>query len=124
MSYGKKVLVAKYGNNVNGNTCLDEENARAGASVWWRDICKLDSGIGWFSQAASKKIGKGNHTGFWNNVWVGGSILKSRFPRLFGISTQKEKLVSDVGSWVSGVWTWNWNGAVIFLCGRRNCSKS
>jgi hypothetical protein len=30
----KNVLVAKYGNNVIGNTCLNEENARAGASVW------------------------------------------------------------------------------------------
>jgi hypothetical protein len=102
----KNVLVAKYGNNVIGNTCLNEENARAGASVWWRDICKVDSGIGWFSHAASKKIGRGNHTVFWNNVWVGGTTLKARFPRLFGISTQKENLVCEVGCWVSGVWTW------------------
>jgi hypothetical protein len=66
----------------------------------------LDNGRGWFSQAASKKIGKGNNTGFWCDIWVGGNTLKSRFPRLFGISTQKENLVCDVGSWVSGVWTW------------------
>jgi hypothetical protein len=102
----KDIIVAKYGSIAIGNACLGEENARGGASVWWRDICKLDSGIGWFSQAATIKIGSGNTTGFWSNVWVGGVTLKARFPRLFGISTQQEKLVCEVGGWVSGVWEW------------------
>jgi hypothetical protein len=102
----KKVIIAKYGNNVIGNTCLDIEYARAGASVWWRDICRLEGGVRWFSQAASKKVGRGNNTVFWKNVWLGGISLQSRFPRLFGVSTQQDKLVCEVGRWDSGVWRW------------------
>jgi hypothetical protein len=66
----------------------------------------LDKGVGWFSLADIKKVGRGNITGFWSNVWIGGISLQSRFPRLFGISTQQEKLVCEVGRWENGVWRW------------------
>jgi hypothetical protein len=38
--------MAKYGEIVVGNTKLDVNDFGAGASVWWRDICRLDSGVG------------------------------------------------------------------------------
>jgi hypothetical protein len=39
-------------------------------------------------------------------VWIGNQNLQVRFPRLFGISTQKDALVSEVGYWENGVWNW------------------
>ncbi|KAK2444918.1 hypothetical protein QL285_015908 [Trifolium repens] len=103
----KKIVVAKYGNFVVGNCSLDVNNFGAGASVWWRDICRLDSGIGWFSQMVSKKVGNGNNTLFWKDVWVGEESFVSRFPRLFGISVQKDCRVGDVGRWENGEWRWS-----------------
>jgi hypothetical protein len=54
----KRVILAKYGDNVLGSVSLVAEDYRTVGSVWWRDICRVDSGLGWFSQAATKKVGK------------------------------------------------------------------
>jgi hypothetical protein len=103
----EKNLVAKYGVAVLGSTRLDVNNFGAEASVWWRDICRLDSGSGWFAHAVSKKVGNGNRTKFWKDLWVGDQTLEVRFPRLFGISVQKDFFVCDVGGWEFGEWRWN-----------------
>jgi hypothetical protein len=60
----KKVLVAKYGDSVVGKSRLDVNDFGVGASVWWRDICRLDIEVGWFSQMVCKKVGNGNNTYF------------------------------------------------------------
>ncbi|KAK2406893.1 beta-amyrin 11-oxidase [Trifolium repens] len=85
---------------------LEVNEIRSHSSGWWRDICRLDRGIGWFEQAATKRVGNGSTTRFWKEVWIGNQSLETRFPRLFGISTQKEALVSEMGSWENGVWRW------------------
>ncbi|GAU48811.1 hypothetical protein TSUD_406440 [Trifolium subterraneum] len=54
----KKVVVARYGAGVLGVALLGEENRWARASVWWRDVCNLDKGLGWFSRVAIKKLGE------------------------------------------------------------------
>jgi hypothetical protein len=99
----KKVIVAKYGGNAIGCANLEIENNRAYASGWWRGICCLDREGGWFSNAALKILGNGRTIKFWQDVWVGDQSLVSRFPRLYGISTQKDGLVSEMGSMVNGV---------------------
>jgi hypothetical protein len=38
---------------------------------------------------------------------VGDQTLEVRFPRLFGISVQKDFFVCDVGGWEFGEWRWN-----------------
>jgi hypothetical protein len=100
----KRVVVAKYGEGVLGNACLDVVNFRYGASVWWRDICRLDDGVGWFKEVVSKKVGNGATTRFWKDVWVSNLSLESLFPRLFGISVQQDAFVSNMGVWENGVW--------------------
>jgi hypothetical protein len=57
-------------------------------------------------QAVTKRVGSGNSTKFWKEVWLGNQSLEARFSRLFGISTQKEALVSEVAYWENGVWRW------------------
>jgi hypothetical protein len=75
--------------------------------VWWRDICRLDIEVGWFSQMVCKKVGNGNNTYFWKDVWIGDQSLDLRFSRLFGISVQKDCLIRDVGRWENGEWRWS-----------------
>jgi hypothetical protein len=67
----------------------------------------LDGNIGWFKNSASKTLGNGQSTYFWKEVWLEDQRLDLKFPRLFGISTQKDSLISDMGSWVDGVWRWD-----------------
>jgi hypothetical protein len=103
----KKVLVARHGGTILGKANLVVEDYKAEASVWWKDICRVDEGLGWFSRAATKVLGNGNNTLFWKDVWVGGQCLQTRFPRLFGISTNKDLMVNAAGRWENGVWRWN-----------------
>jgi hypothetical protein len=102
----KKVIVAKYGRTATGKANLAVEDFGGGASVWWRDICRVDSENSWFSQAANKKVGNGNSTKFWKDVWLGDQSLENRFPRLFGISLLKDSLVCEAGRWENGTWKW------------------
>ncbi|GAU46741.1 hypothetical protein TSUD_286010 [Trifolium subterraneum] len=53
----KNVLVAKYGAGVLRKARLDQSLFGNGCSPWWNDLCRLDSGIGWFEQVAVKKMG-------------------------------------------------------------------
>jgi hypothetical protein len=102
----KDVVLAKYGSLAVGNPDLDVVEPRVGASVWWRDLCRLDRGVGWFSTATSRIVGNGRGTKLWKDVWVEGQSLERRFPRLFGISMQKDHLISEAGRWIEGVWSW------------------
>jgi hypothetical protein len=102
----KNVISARYGENALGKVWLGGEMLGAGTSVWWRDLGRIDVGSGWFAQAVSKRIGNGNSTRFWKEVWLGELSLESRFLRLFGISTQQEALVGDMGGWEGEVWEW------------------
>ncbi|KAK2366908.1 hypothetical protein QL285_080242 [Trifolium repens] len=102
----KKVIVARYGRMAMGNPNLVVEDFGGGVSAWWRDICRVDRGISWFSQATTKKVGNGNSTKFWKDVWLGDQSLEIRFPRLFGISLLKDSLVCEAGRWENGTWNW------------------
>ncbi|WJX09286.1 hypothetical protein P8452_00137 [Trifolium repens] len=102
----KDVVLAKYGSLAVGNPDLEVVEPRVGASVWWRDLCRLDRGVGWFSTATSRIVGNGRGTKLWKDVWVEGQSLERRFSRLFGISMQKDHLISEAGRWIEGVWSW------------------
>ncbi|WJX68394.1 hypothetical protein P8452_52767 [Trifolium repens] len=102
----KKVIMARYGRMAMGNANLVVEDFGGGPSAWWRDICRVDSGTSWFSQATNKKVGNGNLTKFWKDVWIGEQSLENRFPHLFGISLLKDSLVCEAGRWENGTWNW------------------
>jgi hypothetical protein len=102
----KNVIVARYGHHAIGNMNLEDTLGASRCSSWWKDLCRVDRGVGWFNQVVAKKLGSGNTTRFWEDVWVGDQSLEHRFPRLFSISTQHDVLIRNLGSWVNGVWRW------------------
>jgi hypothetical protein len=102
----KNVIVARYGHHAIGNLYLEATLGASQCSLWWKDLCRVDSGVGWFNQVVAKKLGSGNATCFWKDIWVGDQSLEQRFPRLFNISTQQDMLIRNMGSWVNGVWRW------------------
>jgi hypothetical protein len=103
----KEVVVARYGRDVMGKRRLGESDVSRTGSSWWRDICLLDKDSDWFNNAVGKKVGNGNATSFWNEIWVGTQSLRERFPRLYGISLQKEEVIGNVGVVADGEWHWN-----------------
>jgi hypothetical protein len=103
----KLVLEAKYGDRL-AHAHLHQEHCESRlASIWWKDVCKLEGDGRWFAEAAVKKLGDGNTTLFWTDFWLGNFSLKDCFPRLFSISTLKEAYVAEAGSWVNDCWCWS-----------------
>jgi hypothetical protein len=102
----KEVVVARYGTDVVGKRRLDEVDVTRVGSIWWKDLCLLDKNTSWFNSAIGKNIGNGNSTSFWNEQWIGDQSLRQRFPRLFGISTQKDEVISKLGRIIDGRWHW------------------
>jgi hypothetical protein len=102
----KDVLIAKYGGEVVGRGNLGDLQVSNGASTWWRDICLLDKGSNWFADAVIKRIGDGNSTSFWSEVWIGNQTLQLRFPRIFSIANHKDGTVASMGVWEGSVWRW------------------
>nr|GEV89342.1 RNA-directed DNA polymerase, eukaryota [Tanacetum cinerariifolium] len=41
------------------------------------------------------RVGKGTSTSFWNDLWIGDSLLKVSFPRLFALEENKDILIAD-----------------------------
>lgn len=70
-------------------------------SHWWKDISNLGS-FGypgdWFREGLVKKLGCGDKTRFWEDIWVGTISLKMLFSRLFLISEQKTKCIAECGA--------------------------
>jgi hypothetical protein len=44
----KNVIIARYGEQSLGNTRLVAPSGGSLCSAWWKDLCGLDSGVGWF----------------------------------------------------------------------------
>ncbi|MCI50309.1 putative non-LTR retroelement reverse transcriptase, partial [Trifolium medium] len=86
----KSVMVAKYGVGVLGRVRLEEMQFGTICSPWWKDLCRLERGVNWFSQVVMKRMGGGNTIKFWKDIWVGDQTLEQRFPRLYGVSVQQE----------------------------------
>jgi hypothetical protein len=112
-SLWKEVLVAKYGNHITHNVSWYNSPPPYFASRWWKDIVELEEcveGRNWLVDSIDRKMGNGAYTRFWEDSWVGNARLCDSFPRLFSLSLQKGKLVSEVGEVVEGtvVWSLNW----------------
>jgi hypothetical protein len=103
----KEVIEAKYGGVSVGSIRPGSGFAPTIASRWWVDICNLDKDSDWFVMALEKKVGSGNNTRFWVDTWVGDQPLRDRFPRLYGISSQKEGTIASLGRWIDSRWCWN-----------------
>jgi hypothetical protein len=51
-------------------------------------------------------VGNGNITSFWDEHWIGDQSLRQRFPRLFGISMQRNEMIHKMGRMIGGRWQW------------------
>ncbi|GJX59347.1 RNA-directed DNA polymerase, eukaryota [Tanacetum coccineum] len=64
------------------------------------------------------RVGNGMNTSFWNDCWIGDSMLKHLFPRLFALETIKDISVADkfcVPITCSfRTWVWDLNGDGVF----------
>ena len=58
----------------------------------WKDIRK-----GWeeFNARTSIRIGNGNHTSFWWDIWAGDFKLKHVYPTIFRIASHKNATVAE-----------------------------
>jgi hypothetical protein len=102
----KDVIMAKYGAVYVGLENFGDIQVSRSASFWWRDICSLDKNTNWFGGAVEKCVRNGALTLFWSAKWLGTTPLKQRFPRIFSISNQQLNSVSNMGSWLDGLWRW------------------
>lgn len=73
----KEILAAFYGVKIVGNVGLDGRGQTRISSVWWKDLCPLDSCSGWFSNAVVRKVVNGSTTLFWKDIWIGYESLRS-----------------------------------------------
>ncbi|KHN01950.1 hypothetical protein glysoja_040782, partial [Glycine soja] len=63
----------------------------------------------WFYDYVGRKIGDGSSTLFWKDKWLGNTILKSAFLRLYRIALNKDVKVADMGIWLASGWSWQWH---------------
>ncbi|GJW95236.1 reverse transcriptase domain, reverse transcriptase zinc-binding domain protein [Tanacetum coccineum] len=54
-------------------------------------------------------LGDGRDIRFWVDRWVDNRRLCDIFSRLYHLDRRKEGSVMDKGSWVNGVWCWEWD---------------
>ncbi|GAU40168.1 hypothetical protein TSUD_292720 [Trifolium subterraneum] len=105
----KDVVMAKYGPHISGKGNLGVSDVTRMSSTWWKDICNLDKDSSWFVEAVEKRVGNGNLTAFWTDTWIGDQSLQQRFPRIYGISNQKESTIFNMGRWVENTWSWEFD---------------
>jgi hypothetical protein len=105
----KDVVMAKYGPHISGKGNLGVSDVTRMSSTWWKDICNPDKDSIWFVEAVEKRVGNGNLTTIWTDTWIGDQSLQQRFPRIYGISNQKESTIFNMGRWVENTWSWEFD---------------
>ncbi|GKV42304.1 hypothetical protein SLEP1_g49718 [Rubroshorea leprosula] len=105
-----KVIKGKYGGN-GGQWMSWVRDGRRTGSLWWRDIQSLnvreDGSEGWLTEGFRIKIGEGKGVSFWWDEWCGEDCLANIYPRLYVLSTGKEKDCQQMGEDSNGTWKWN-----------------
>ena len=105
----KPVLVKRYGPNV--TTLVEGAVAHhwRSASTWWRDVVNLDNfgAQGWFSSELTTMVDNGMNSSLWNVKWRGDRTFRSKYPRLYSISNQKECCVGEIGEVVGSSTDWH-----------------
>jgi hypothetical protein len=103
--------VAKYGNYILNNVNLSCEPTPYYASLWWKDVCNIELGVGdsnWLKDVLVRRLGNGMTTRFWRDVWIGGEPLRLKFPRLFSLSSQKDICVGELLNLGEDRWEFIW----------------
>lgn len=86
MDICSRVLRVRYGSRMQNGTF----DVRARDSAWWKDVYKIcfdpAESICWFNAGLSLKLGCGDAIRFWKDIWYGGTLMKTRFQKLFHLS--------------------------------------
>ncbi|XVF65299.1 hypothetical protein PTKIN_Ptkin09bG0237200 [Pterospermum kingtungense] len=59
-----------------------------------------------FQSGLSFLVGNGRSIDFWSQVWIQGTVLKQRFPRIYAFALNKSGNVNDYGRMVGNQWSW------------------
>ncbi|KAL8523889.1 hypothetical protein ACS0TY_013738 [Phlomoides rotata] len=105
-----RILKSKYGSFDDWDVQGRSRRVRTKGSSWWLDLCEIYRGSiegEGLKEELVRIVGNGKNTFFWWDRWVGDRRLKDVFPRLFNCSLLKHAKISEVGSWVEGVWSWD-----------------
>ncbi|GKV32990.1 hypothetical protein SLEP1_g41549 [Rubroshorea leprosula] len=82
---------------------------------WWSRLARDDEGLvykvihhkyGRPEGGFKLNVGEGCSVNFWKDKWTGDQPLANRFPRLFLVSTDKDKRISQMGTWKEDKWQW------------------
>ena len=96
LDMGKPVEVRQIGGNLGG---------------LWNSICsiwKIDKAVeSIVKNGLWVMVGNGRKTFFWEDKWIGDKCLMNRFPRLYSISSLRNKVISECGFYDG--YSWNWN---------------
>ncbi|GKV14959.1 hypothetical protein SLEP1_g25757 [Rubroshorea leprosula] len=106
----KRVIRGKYGGG-GGHWQTWVRNGNVGGSLWWRNVQRINNAdrenVGWLAEGFRLKLGEGKEVSFWWDEWCGGRCLANMFPRLYLLSTDKEKKCYQMGKELNGKWEWN-----------------
>jgi len=84
-------------------------------SAWWREIVKIQNGIGveggsWSEESILKRLGNGFNTFFWSNCSVGTVLSMDRFRRMYDLSIHKNLSMGEMHAlgWGEDGEAWGW----------------
>ena len=76
----------------------------------WKHICSTLLGNAltahMISSCIRRKVGNGEDTLFWQDIWIGDKPLKNMFPRIFRLSPNQLGTISAMGFWDGAEWKW------------------
>ena len=104
-SLWEDILVSKYG----GWRDLRSQGQKSKDSVWRRDLRKVWNLEEWgndFEDRGQWEVGDGKEIRFWEDKWLDNDTLLHKFPRLFSVSLDTGRNLSQVGVWNNNVWSW------------------
>ncbi|KAL7251725.1 hypothetical protein ACSBR1_013560 [Camellia fascicularis] len=108
-TWWKDVICSKY--NMGGGRWLPHLEGNIRASKIWSDIINAvrsqNEFLNFYLDNAVIQLGNGRRAHFWLDKWSGELCLKTEFPRLFSLSTDKYGTVSDFYSRRGGLQDWN-----------------
>lgn len=93
---------------IHGRDCFTNMSA-INKGLWFRiaqNALTVHNNITSGQDILMKRVGNGQSTYFWNDIWCGTEALKIKFPRLAALDMDSQCKVSD--RWNTTDWNWQW----------------
>jgi len=91
------------------STLLPNKNTRKITGTW-NDIKKLATNENQVSKAffqhVKLQVGDGGRVRFWQDKWIGETILQDVFTNLYALSSQQKEVINNMGWFEGNVWRW------------------